>query len=129
LLTVLVLGALGAVGYGVYQIGFEQGLAQSGAEVIVNPPGTVVYPGLHPGIWGFGFVGIFFKILFFVLIFGLIARIFFGRRRWGWGPGPYRGRPGWHHDHSPMEDHLGEWHRQAHEGHADEDPADGPRSG
>jgi hypothetical protein len=114
LLTVLVLGALGAIGFGVYQIGYQQGLVETGAEVVVNTtPGY--HPGLWgPGLWGFGFFGIFFKILFFFLIIGLIARIFFGPRRWGWGPGPYWGRP-WHDgQNSPMDQHLSEWHDRAH---------------
>ena len=36
LITVLVLGALGAIGLGVYQIGYTNGLAETGAEVVVN---------------------------------------------------------------------------------------------
>jgi hypothetical protein len=114
LITILVLGALGAAGFGLYQIGYQQGLVETGAEVVVNTT-----PGYHPGWWGpgfagFGFFGIFFKILFFVLVFGLIARIFFGPRRWGWGSGPYWGR-GWHDQHSsPMDQHLSEWHEKAH---------------
>ena len=125
LLTVLVLGALGAIGFGVYQIGYQQGLVETGAEVVVNTtPGY--QPGLWgPGFWGFGFFGIFFKILFLFLIFGLIARIFFGPRRGGWGPGPHWGK-GWHDGPtSPMDQRLSEWHDQA---HGKEPPPDPDRS-
>ena len=116
LFTVLVLGALGAIGFGIYQIGYTSGLAETGTEVVVNSPG----PGFVHGWWGwgpgigFGFFGIFFKILFFFLIFGLIARLIFGPRRWGWGPGPYWGGP-WHDDQrSAMDQRLTDWHERAH---------------
>ncbi|MEX1124289.1 MAG: hypothetical protein WD895_03040 [Acidimicrobiia bacterium] len=110
LLTILVLGALGAAGFGVYQIGYQQGLVETGAQVVVNTPG----PGFYPGVWGFGFFGIFFKLLFLFLIFGLIARVFFGRRHWGHGPGPYWAKE-WHEGHtSPMEQRLADWHEKAH---------------
>ncbi|MGH8915178.1 MAG: hypothetical protein ACRDZM_11770 [Acidimicrobiia bacterium] len=114
LITVLVLGALSALGFGLYQIGYQNGLVETGAEVVVHEA-----RGLHPGFWGhgfggFGIFGLFFKILFFFLIFGLIARLFFGPRRWGWGPGPYGGR-GWHDpEGSPMEQRLADWHERAH---------------
>ena len=109
LMTILVLGALGAAAFGVYQLGYQHGLVETGAKVVVNTPG----PGFYPGFWGFGFFGIFFKFLFLFLIFGLIARIFFGRRHWG--PAPYWGG-GWHHEGygSPMEQRLADWHEQAH---------------
>ena len=112
LLTILVLGALGTVGFGIYQIGFEQGLVETGTEVVVRGP------GVQPGYWGyggfgaFGVFGLFFRVLFLFLIIGLIARLFFGRR---WGGGPYWGRD-WHDGHeSPMERRLSEWHEKAHD--------------
>ena len=75
LITVLVLGALGAIGLGVYQIGYTNGLAETGAEVVVNNalPAFHGWWGWGPGI-GFGFFGIFFKIFFVILIIGLISR-------------------------------------------------------
>lgn len=119
-ITILVLGALGALGFGLYQVGYQNGLIETGTEIVVNKVG----PALHPGNWGpgwgvggFGFFGIFLKILFFLLIFGLIARLFFGPRRWG--PGPYWGR-GWDQGHEhPMEQRLTDWHEKA---HGDESP-------
>lgn len=110
LLTILVLGALGAAGYGLYQIGFQQGLVENGAEVVVNAPGPAFYGGFHPGFWG---IGILFKVLFFLLLVGLIARLAFGGRRWGWGTGPYR--ESWHGGPPPhIQDRMREWHDDAH---------------
>ncbi len=108
LATILVLGALGAAGYGVYQLGYQQGLVETGAQVVVNGP------GYYPGLWGFGVFGLLFRVIFLFLVFGLIARLVFGRRRWGWGPGPYRGRGYDGHD-SPMEHRLDEWHQRMHD--------------
>jgi hypothetical protein len=111
LLTILVLGALGAAAFGVYQLGFNQGLVETGTEVVVHSPG----PGFYAGHWGFGGFwgfGLFFKFLFLFLFIGLIARLFFGRRHWG--PGPYWAKD-WHEDHtSPMEQRLANWHEKAH---------------
>jgi hypothetical protein len=115
-MTILVLGALGAAAFGVYQIGYQQGLVETGAQVVVNTPG----PGFYPGFWGFGFFGIFFKFLFLFLIFGLIARIFFGRRHWG--PATYWSRD-WHDGHtSPMDQRLSDWHEKAHGGGPTSEP-------
>ena len=115
LVTILVLGALGAIGYGLFQVGYQQGLVETGTEVVINQVG----PGFHHG-WGwgpgfgFGFFGIFFKFLFLFLIIGLIARLFFGRRHWGGPGGPYWARE-WHEGQgSPMEQHLTDWHEKAH---------------
>ncbi len=109
-ITILVLGALGAAAFGVYQVGYHQGLVETGT-VVVNRVG----PGFHPGHWGFaGFwgFGLIFKFLFLFLIIGLIARLFFGRRHWG--PGPYWAKD-WHEGHtSPMEQRLADWHEKAH---------------
>jgi hypothetical protein len=117
-ITVLVLGALGAIGYGLWQTGYQQGLVENGAEIVVPGPGVGVGPYWHGG-WGWGFFGIF-RILFLILIIGLIARFFFGPRHWGWGPGPYRYGP-WD-DRQAVDERLSEWHRQAH----DENPPEGP---
>jgi hypothetical protein len=112
LMTILVLGALGAAAFGVYQLGYTQGLVETGTEVVVRSPG----PGYYPGHWGFGGFwgfGLFFRFLFLFLIIGLIARLFFGRRHWG--PGPYWGKD-WNEGHtSPMEQRLADWHEKAHD--------------
>lgn len=113
LITILIVGALGAIGFGLWQMGYQRGLVETGAEVVVNT-GRAIEGWWGPG-WGFGFgiFGFFFKILFFILIIGLIARLFFGPRRWG-GPGPYWGRD-WHEGQtSPMEQRMTEWHDRAH---------------
>lgn len=113
LVTILILGALGAIGFGLYQIGYQQGLVETG-EVVVNRIGSGPHHGWWGPGWGFGgfaFFGIFFKILLLFLIFGLVARLFFGPR---WGRGPYWGQD-WQDGHtSPMEQRLGEWHDRAH---------------
>lgn len=123
LITILVLGALGAIGYGLWQTGYQHGLVENGAEVIVNSPGPVGL-GWHGGWgWGWGFFGIF-RILFLILIIGLIARFFFGPRRWGWGPwgpGPHRDGP-WN-DGDAMDSRLSEWHHRAHGEGSPERPA------
>jgi hypothetical protein len=126
LITVLAVAALGAMAFGVYQIGFQAGLVDSGAEVVVNR----VHDGLRAVGWGgwgfgFGFFGLIFRILFFVLIFGLIARLVFGPRRWGWGPGPYWG--GYQGPNHPMEERLTEWHDKAHRGPEQSDPGPAQR--
>jgi hypothetical protein len=113
LITLLAVGALGAIGFGLWQMGYQRGLVETGAEVIVNT-GRAVQGWWGPG-WGFGgfgFFGLFFKVLLFFLLFGLIARLFFGPRRWG-GPGPYWARD-WHEDQGPPEQRMTEWHDRAH---------------
>ena len=104
-LFILLLGAIGAVGYGVWNAGYQQGLLEtvgSTADVVVAP--------YYPGIWGFGVFGLFFKILFLFLLFGLVAKLFFGRRYWrrhynGEGHEQYRSR---------MEERMTKWHDEAH---------------
>jgi hypothetical protein len=120
LITLLVIGALGAIGFGVYQIGFQAGMVENGAEVVVNHRGfDPWWAGHGVGLPAAGIFWIFVRVLFFVLIFGLIARLVFGPRRWGWGPGAYwGGHPGPGH---PMEDRLSEWHDQAHRGQTEPD--------
>lgn len=114
LITLLVVGALGAIGYGLYQTGFQQGLVEDGAQVVIDGTRDGFRGGWWgPGFgWGFGFFGVILKILFFFLIFGLIARLFFGPRRWG-PPGPYWGGR-WGEGHGPGDERLAEWHEKAH---------------
>ncbi len=125
LITLLVVGALGAIGFGLFQMGYQQGLVETGTEVVTDTARGIGH-WWGPG-WGvgFGFFGLFFKILFVILIIGLISRLFFAPRRWG--PGPYWGR-GWHEgEHSPIDQHLAEWHDKAHGGTPPERP--GPDQG
>ena len=114
LITLLIVGALGAIGFGLWQMGYQRGLVETGTEVVTRTVnGIQGWWGPGWGFGGFGFFGLFFKVLLFFLLFGLIARLFFGPRRWG-GPGPYWGR-GWHEGQgSPVEQHMTEWHDQAH---------------
>lgn len=111
--AVLALVALVAViGTSVYNAGVSEGLAEAArAAVTSGEAAPVVYPpyiGDRYG-WGYGggpgFFGIFFAILGFFLIFGLL-RAAFGWGRWG-GGGP--GRGGWQRD-----DRIAEMHRELH---------------
>ena len=86
LITLLIVGALGAIS-SVCQMGYQRGLVETGTEVVVNT-GRGCQSWWGWGFGGFGFFGLFFKVLFFFLLIGLIARLFFGPRRWG----PYWGR-------------------------------------
>lgn len=101
-------GLLAVIGINIYDAGVGAGLAQAGREAVASgAPAVVYYPGPYYGHgWGFGFFGIFFWILGFFLIVGLI-RAAFGRGRWG-GPGGWSG-------HGGPRGHLEEWHKQAHE--------------
>jgi hypothetical protein len=116
LLIVLLIGLIGAVGYGVWDAGYQQGLTEtveSTTDVIVTAP-------YYPGFWG---VGLVFKLFFVFLLFGLLFKFAFGWRRWGGhhmgdGPGGHRAR---------MEGRLTEWHDAAHREAPPADPA-GPVS-
>lgn len=99
--TILVLGALGAAGWGVFQAGYRSGLAETASEVVVHHPGY--------GYGGFGFI---FGFLFLFLLFGLISRLFF----WGRWRGGYRGPRHWGDgEETPMEGRLHEWHERQHD--------------
>lgn len=128
--ALLLVGLLVGIGFGVYNAGVSQGLAQNVTAVASGAPG-IAY-GYDPGFvgphwgWGFGFFGIFFWILGIFLIFGLVRLAFgWGRGgrsgRWGGGYGP----GGWLHpgQGDPRQEMLQEWHRQAHQG---SDKAPGP---
>jgi hypothetical protein len=105
-LTVLVVLAIGALGYGAFQAGYQQGLAAEAEQVVVRDG-----PGWGYGYRGFGFFPGVFGLLFLFLVFGLLARAFFWRP-WRWGPGaPHH----WKGDlPGPAEERLSEWHRRAH---------------
>jgi len=99
--TILTLGLLGVAGFGIYQAGYQNGLAETASEVVIRGPRF--YPP-------FGF---FFGFIFLLFLFGFISRLFFwGRWRGGWsGPRSWDGQDG-----SPMEQRLHEWHDRAHHG-------------
>lgn len=110
-LTILVLGGLGAIGYEIFQNGYQQGLVEN-AEVLAPAAGVVYYPGWY----GFGFFGLFFKLLFLFLIIGFFSRMFFWRRRWGsharWAGRDWSGPE--HGHESPMGHKFSEWHEHQH---------------
>jgi hypothetical protein len=114
LIVVLVAGLLGAGGYllynGGWSQGYEEGQEAAGGEVSGAEP--YVRPRFHFPRWGVGFapfhfLGLFFKIVFVLLLVGLIAKLlgFWGHRRvLRWhraGPeGTYWTGP-WYHPHGP----------------------------
>lgn len=98
--TILAVGALGFGGYALYQVGYQNGLAETASEVVVRGPHF--FPP-------FGF---FFGFIFLLLLFGFISRLFFwGRWRGGW----YGPRDWDHEDGYPMERRLHDWHEREHD--------------
>ena len=98
--------ALG-IGFGAYNYGVSQGIANSPqVAAAIRDGGHTAYPyPWHHGPFGFGFFPFF--PFFGILFFFLIARLIF------WGR-PWHGHRGWYgpYDVPPMFD---EWHRRAHE--------------
>lgn len=114
LVSVLGVAALAWLGFGLFQAGYVEGAASEGAEIIIGRGAYL------PGLYGFGVIGIMFKALFALLFFGLIARLFFFRPWAHTGHGHGRGVARHEGFRSRMDEHLTEWHRQAHE----DQPAD-----
>ena len=86
-IAALVLAAI--VGGIAYNVGIQQGIAQSG-KIIAAPagPGPYAYP--YP-YWGWHPFGFFFPFLAFLLFFLILRGIFWrgGWHRYGYGCGPY----------------------------------------
>ena len=85
----VVIVALTAVGLVAYQMGLSQGLATT------VPAGAVpvAYYGYPHWGFGFGFLGLLFPLLFFLLIFGALSAAWRGGRGGygrGWGNGRER---------------------------------------
>lgn len=94
-MTLLFVGVLIAIGTGIYQAGVAQGVIDAGRF----PAGAAVPVGGYADGYhgGFGFLGLFFPLLFLFLIFGLIRAAFSRGRGWGhhgYGRGHGYG-PGW----------------------------------
>lgn len=110
LAVVLLLGVIGAVGFGIWNSGYQQGLVETvdaTTEVVVATP-------YYPGYYGFGVFGLIFKIFFAFLFFGLIFKFLFGWRHWRrYQSGPGAG-PGPDHYRSTMEKRMKRWHDEAH---------------
>jgi len=117
LAVIVLVGVLAGIGIGAYNAGVSQGLADAAiaAQAAGDTP-AVVFPGYighygygYGGWGGFGFFGIFFWILGFFLILGLL-RAAFGWGRWrGGGTGPGHGPGGWNRD-----ERIAEMHRDLH---------------
>ena len=124
LAVIALVGLVAVIGTSVYNAGISQGIAEaanaaaaSGDPVVVYPPYVGGHYGYGNGGWGFGFFGIFFWILGFFLIFGLL-RAAFGWGRWG-GGGP--GRGGW----ESRQERMSELHRELHRREDQAPPAAG----
>lgn len=134
LITLLVVGALAAVGLYAYSWGVAQGAMQN-TQIVVPEGGAVtapVYPwaggpfyhyGPGYGRWGMGFgpLGCLFPLLGFLLFFALLRGLFWGWGRRGWG-GHHRG--GWGNGGNPPP-MFEEWHRRA---HGETPPAEAPKN-
>jgi hypothetical protein len=137
----VLLVVLAAVGVSVYNAGVQAGASQvvqqavqDGQTVTVAPYPYAPYA--HGWGFGFGFFGIFFWIIGFFLIFGLIRAVL-GFGRWGgrgpgkgmYGRGGWYGRPGgWSGSGS---DRVADWHRELHrrEESGEQPPNDQTRPG
>ena len=116
LAVVLLLGAIGAIGFGVWNAGYQQGLVETvetTTDVVVTAP---YYPGYY---YGFGVFGLIFKIFFAFLLFGLLFKFLFGWRYW-------RGHRGEGHEQyrSRMEERMTRWHDEAHGRRPPPDPTE-----
>ena len=114
LLTLVLVAAIAATGFYVYNIGLAQGRME-GAQLSGQGPGAAPYPPywygpyFRPFGFGFGFIGLFFLV--FLIFF--LARVLFWRPYWGRG----RHFGGWDREVPPR---LEEWHRKMHEGTSEE---------
>ena len=100
-IVLLLVGLVAAVGFGIWNAGYDQGVidsAESTTDIVVTT---------DRGFFPFGAI---FGLFFLFLLFGLVFKFAFGWRRWGghykaMGPGGYR---------EQMERRMTEWHEQAH---------------
>lgn len=104
LIGLLVFGLIGVGNSAAFRAGWSQGydaaqradVEDGERESEPDRPDSYDGPRFGPGFGFFPFfwgIGLFFKLLLFLLLFGLIARLFF--RPWGWG-GRHRGHHAWH---------------------------------
>ena len=100
-IAALVIAAAAAIGFGAYNAGVAQGIAESGRAIAAPPPGT---PYVYVRPWGFGFpfFPIFFLLFFFFVVRGLL-----------WG-GRGRGGCGYGYRYEGVPPAFDEWHRRAH---------------
>lgn len=123
LAAIALVALVAVIGTSVYNAGVSQGLAEAAqAAVASGDPAPVIYPPYaghygygHGGWGGFGFFAIFFWILAFFLVFGLL-RAAFGWGRWGGG-----GRGGW----ESRSERIAELHRDLHRREEQAPPAAG----
>ncbi|MCB0166605.1 MAG: hypothetical protein KDI79_20420 [Anaerolineae bacterium] len=113
LLALVLIFGVASVGIYAYNLGVDQGIAQS-IQLSDQSPGAEMSPYLYyrgPFFYppfGFPFFGCFGPFFFFFLFFVLFRGFLWGGR-WGHGPGWKRGH--WDGRVPPM---FEEWHRQSH---------------
>ena len=118
--AVLVLVAVVAgLGVSAYNAGVAAGVNQAVQQAVQNGQPVPVVPYAYGPYWhggGFGFFGIFFWIIGFFLIIGLL-RAAFGMGRWGggWGRGGHGpGRMGGPGAYFGRGEQIADWHRELH---------------
>lgn len=109
LAALVVVGGLALIAVSAYQAGYAEGaVTDGGVRVVERMP-----------LYGFGVIGVMFKVLFFFLIFGLLARLFWHRPWHRGGPGHHMGPWGspeeWQEAmRARGEQRFAEWHERAH---------------
>ncbi len=114
LAVVLALVILAGIGYGVFNLGFAQGLASKAAPAARQAGTPAPYYGwpLWFGggpFWGFHLLGLFFGIFVLFAVLRLISFAFWGPR-WGYWR---HGHGGWDDEHD-VPPRFREWHDRAH---------------
>ena len=100
-IAALVIAAAAAIGFGAYNAGVAQGIAESGRAIAAPPAGT---PYVYVRPWGFGFP--FFPIVFLLFFFFVVRGLL-------WGGGG-RGGCGYGYRYDGVPPAFDEWHRLAH---------------
>ena len=121
-LLIVVVGGLGVLAY---NAGVSAGITQAAQVVVQEGQPVTVVPYAYGPYWhggGIGFFGIFFWIIGFFLIIGLLRAIF-GWGRGGWGRGGW-GKYGYYGPGGPGgpgasgapygSERVSEWHRELH---------------
>ncbi len=110
---VVVAAVIIGIGVAIFNAGMAQGAAMSGQPSTGAAPAAPYYAPYY-GPWGWwGFPGIFcFGFLGLFLLFGL-GRMIFGPRRWRHGPWGWGGPQGFNGEHVPPQ--VEELHRRLHE--------------
>ncbi len=111
--TLIAVTVIGAISYGIYQAGFDQGQIAAGSDLVENER------ALGPFIYGG--ITFMFKALFAFLLLGFFAKLFAFRR---FGHHGHHGDRSERHEEmrSRIEERLNEWHDKAHSDGSEEAP-------